>query len=108
MNFTWLRKAASDDHTYPCPVPTDERSAPRRPVFAASKFHAPGLLSTLVARPALLKQLDAADALPLAIVVGAPGSGKTSLLAEWYHAFDDGSIAWMSADAGDADPTRFW
>jgi LuxR family maltose regulon positive regulatory protein len=55
-----------------------------------------------------VQQLDAADGVPLSIVVGAPGSGKTSLLSQWYHAFDSDAIAWMSADAGDADPTRFW
>ena len=77
-------------------------------MFAPSKFHAPRVPDTLVSRPRLVATIDDADLLPLTLVVGAPGSGKTSLLAEWYLSADDGSVAWMSADSGDTDPTRFW
>jgi LuxR family maltose regulon positive regulatory protein len=77
-------------------------------VFARTKFVAPQPLRTLVARPALVQRLIAADHLPLAIVVGAPGSGKSSLLAEWYHECDDGTVAWLHADRADDDPARFW
>ena len=82
--------------------------AARPPVFARTKFAAPPPLSTLVPRTALVERLKAADVLPLTIVVGAPGSGKSSLLAEWYHDCDDGTVAWLHADRGDDDPARFW
>ncbi|MFM2079268.1 MAG: hypothetical protein RJA49_3158 [Actinomycetota bacterium] len=61
-----------------------------------------------MARTALVRRLERADALPLSIVVGSPGSGKTSVLAEWYRHVDDGSVAWLAADRADEDPTRFW
>ena len=77
-------------------------------MFARTKFLAPQPRDTLVARPALIEALRAGDALPLTIVVGSPGSGKSSLLAEWYRQADDGSVAWLAADRGDDDPSRFW
>jgi LuxR family maltose regulon positive regulatory protein len=77
-------------------------------VFARTKFVAPQPRPTLVARPVLVDRVKAADHLPLTIVVGAPGSGKSSLLAEWYHECDDGTVAWLHADRGDDDPARFW
>ncbi|MBI4936577.1 MAG: hypothetical protein HY828_22090 [Actinobacteria bacterium] len=82
--------------------------ASRPPVFARTKFAAPQPLPTLVPRAALVRGLIAADHLPLTIVVGSAGSGKSSVLAEWYHECDDGTVAWMHADRGDDDPTRFW
>jgi LuxR family maltose regulon positive regulatory protein len=62
----------------------------------------------LVPRTQLVERLIAADGLPLTIVVGSPGSGKSSLLAEWYRECDDGTVAWLHADRGDDDPARFW
>ncbi len=90
------------------PAPRPLPRATRPPVFARTKFLAPQPRDTLVLRQRLRDTLQQADALPLTIVVGAPGSGKTSLLAEWYRHVDDGSVAWLSADRGDGDPTRFW
>ena len=87
---------------HPLPV------AARPPVFSRTKFLAPQPRSTQVSRSAHVQRLVDADHLPLTIVVGAPGSGKTSLLAEWYRHRDDGTIAWLVSDRGDDDPTRFW
>ena len=87
----------------PRPLPAPARP----PVFARSKFLAPQR-APLVDRTALVRRLHDADALPLSIVVGSPGSGKTSVLAEWYRYVDDGSVAWLAADRADEDPTRFW
>ena len=46
------------------------------------------------------------------MLVSAPaGFGKTTLLTEWLAAPPDGarrSAAWLSLDAGDNDPARFW
>jgi LuxR family maltose regulon positive regulatory protein len=76
-------------------------------VFARSKFLAPQR-GTFVVRSELVERLQRADSLPLSIVVGSPGSGKTSVLAEWYRHVDDGSVTWLRADWSDEDPTRFW
>ena len=77
-------------------------------MFSDTKFLAPRVRSTLVPRTALVQRLVCTDARPLTIVVGPAGTGKSSILAEWYRYADDGSVAWLSADRNDTDPTRFW
>jgi LuxR family maltose regulon positive regulatory protein len=43
------------------------------------------------------------------LVAAAPGSGKTTLLSEWHSdARENRAFAWISLDAGDNDPVRFW
>jgi LuxR family maltose regulon positive regulatory protein len=43
------------------------------------------------------------------LVAAAPGSGKTSLLSEWHSDFrETRPFAWISLDAADNDPVRFW
>jgi LuxR family maltose regulon positive regulatory protein len=61
-----------------------------------------------VHRPGLVSILRAA-ATRLAVLAAPAGSGKTSLLIEWHA--DPGEprpFAWMSLDAADNDPVRFW
>lgn len=43
----------------------------------------------------------------LTLVVAGAGWGKTTLVASWARA-EPGPTAWLSADATDADPVRFW
>ena len=58
-------------------------------------------------RPRLVQALDEGLARRL-ILVGAPaGFGKTALLADWARR-GDRPVAWLSLDAGDNDPARFW
>jgi LuxR family maltose regulon positive regulatory protein len=80
----------------------------RPPLFSETKFLAPRIRSTLVPRASLVDKLVRTDAQTLTMVVGPAGAGKSSVLAEWYCQSDDGSVAWLSADRNDADPTRFW
>jgi LuxR family maltose regulon positive regulatory protein len=81
----------------------------RPAVFAETKFLPARPQATLVERTALVQRLIGADDLPLTVVIGSPGSGKSWLLGEWYrHATARGSATWLSADRGDADPIRFW
>jgi LuxR family maltose regulon positive regulatory protein len=70
-----------------------------------TKLFQPRVLPGHVTRPRLVDQLD--DGLRRGVVViSAPaGFGKTSLLAEWS---DGQRVAWLSLDAGDNDPGRFW
>ena len=46
----------------------------------------------------------------LTLLSAPAGFGKTSLLAAWLHdeAASDRSVAWLSLDATDNDPTSFW
>lgn len=85
---------------------SDRRGRPAR--FAATKFAPPAAPTVRVSRPLLLGRLDEADPEALRLVVGSPGSGKTSLLAEWVGTLPAGSVAWLNADAADRDPVRFW
>ncbi|HKA85571.1 MAG TPA: LuxR C-terminal-related transcriptional regulator [Acidimicrobiales bacterium] len=75
-------------------------------VVARAKFGVPRVPNATVRRDALVDRLDAADC-PLTLVVAAPGSGKTALLAQWVGSADR-SISWMSCDATDAQPLCFW
>ena len=45
----------------------------------------------------------------LTLVAAPAGSGKTSLLAEWHlDPREQRPFAWISLDAADNDPVRFW
>lgn len=72
-----------------------------------TKLSPPRLSSTLVPRAVLLKRLDQGRATPLALVSAPAGYGKTTLVAQWLATLD-GPSAWVSLDAGDNDPVRFW
>jgi LuxR family maltose regulon positive regulatory protein len=83
-----------------------------------TKFFVPRGQLVLVPRARLLRRLDDAAAFRLIVVVAPAGSGKTTLLAEWVTRADkeDRSpslptrrpVAWLSLDASDNDPARFW
>ena len=82
-------------------------AASERDVLLATKLHVPRLQPGFVARPRLVHALGEGLVRRL-ILVGAPaGSGKTALLAGWARS-GDRSVAWLSLDAGDNDPARFW
>lgn len=78
------------------------------PRFAAAKFRPPVLPVTMVARPALEDRLAAGAPRLLTLVVGPAGPGKTVLLASWAAARSPVPTAWLSCDAADAQPVRFW
>jgi len=54
-------------------------------LLAATKFLVPVLPSRYVPRPRLHAALDAAAQLPLTVVVGVPGAGKSVMLESWLH-----------------------
>lgn len=80
----------------------------RPPVFASTKFVAPPPPIAHVQRHDLLERIDNAGHIPLTLVIGSPGSGKSSLLSAWFHTGDPVSLSWLSTDRGDHDPVRFW
>ena len=61
----------------------------------------------LVPRPRLTARLDEGLARGLVLVCAAAGYGKTVLLADWTRRGRQ-PAAWLSLDAGDNDPARFW
>ena len=76
-------------------------------IVARVKFSVPRVPNATVRREALVSRLDAAADCPLSLVVAAPGSGKTALLAQWVDRLD-GPVGWMSCDLTDADAHCFW
>jgi LuxR family maltose regulon positive regulatory protein len=77
--------------------------------LVSTKIEPPRLREGHVARPALVDQLRHSLHRRLTLLEAPAGSGKTTLLVEWCAA-EAGHVpfAWVSLDAGDNDPVRFW
>jgi ATP/maltotriose-dependent transcriptional regulator MalT len=82
-----------------------EGAATERDVLVATKFHVPP--AGFVPRPRLLARLAQGIARGLTVVCTPAGFGKTTLLADWVRR-SRRPVAWLSLDAGDNDPARFW
>jgi LuxR family maltose regulon positive regulatory protein len=78
-------------------------------VLAATKLHIPALRPGHVHRATIVAALVAGAHTRLTVVAAAAGSGKTSLLSEWHaDPSERRAFAWISLDAADNDPVRFW
>ena len=80
---------------------------PERDILLATKLHVPGPRPGFVPRPRLADRLDEGLRRGLVLVCAPAGSGKTALLADWARCAQR-PVAWLSLDAGDNDPARFW
>jgi LuxR family transcriptional regulator, maltose regulon positive regulatory protein len=78
-------------------------AAPERDALLATKLYVPGPRPGLVPRPRLAETLGGG----LVLVCAPAGFGKTTLLADWLRS-GGRPVAWLSLDAGDNDPVRFW
>ena len=123
-----LEKVAQELSSLPSPAPLAQ--VPPAPplqqvgVLLSTKLSPPRLPLSLVERSRLLSELDAARSHPLTLVSASAGSGKTTLLSAWAAHLPSrrqagkgagrraqGSrtaVAWLSLDALDNDPIRFW
>jgi LuxR family transcriptional regulator, maltose regulon positive regulatory protein len=91
------------------PLTTASSRASATPVLAATKLHIPALRPGHLHRAALVGALIAQGQSRLVLVAATPGAGKTSLLAEWHADPRESRLfAWISLDAADNDPVRFW
>ncbi|MBN1138900.1 MAG: helix-turn-helix transcriptional regulator [Anaerolineae bacterium] len=70
-----------------------------------TKLHLPSTHASLVPRPRLLARLD--EPARLTLLSAPAGFGKTTLLANWVRQ-NNRPVAWLSLDADDNDPLRFW
>lgn len=75
----------------------------------AIKGQPPAVPPSSVRRRRIAEQLSASTKLPLTLVSGGPGAGKTLAAAAWA-AYGDapGKVAWLSLDESDNDPPVFW
>src|SRR5580704_10479838 len=76
-------------------------------VLLATKLHVPRPRPGFVPRPRLVEALGEGLARRLILVCAPAGSGKTTLLADWAPS-GNRPVAWLSLDAADNDPVRFW
>ena len=84
-----------------------------RSTLLETKFFHPRARSDLISRARLRERLDRGLAAKVMLISAPPGFGKTTLLADWLAAHPDAggerlATAWLSLDAGDNDPARFW
>lgn len=73
----------------------------------ATKLRPPRLRPGIVPRPRVVERLDDAPDSLLTVVQAPAGSGKTTLVAQWLDATPNVG-GWVSLDADDNDPARFW
>jgi len=77
-----------------------------------SKLSPPRLPAALIERPRLLARLDEGFLRKLVLMSAPAGYGKTTLVSQWVASLRERqlapSLAWLSLDATDNDPFRFW
>ena len=73
----------------------------------ATKLFLPPERTGFVARPRLLTSIEQGLTRGLVVVSASAGFGKTALVADWVR-HTRRRAAWLSLDAGDNDPARFW
>jgi LuxR family transcriptional regulator, maltose regulon positive regulatory protein len=72
-----------------------------------SKFGCPAVPVRAIARPRLGEVLAQPD-WRVALVTGGPATGKTVAVAQWFQALGPVAREWVTLDAGDDRPERFW
>jgi ATP/maltotriose-dependent transcriptional regulator MalT len=72
-----------------------------------SKFGCPAVPVRAIARPRLVEVLAQPD-WRVALVTGGPATGKTVSVAQWFETLDPIAREWVTLDAGDDRPERFW
>jgi LuxR family transcriptional regulator, maltose regulon positive regulatory protein len=74
-----------------------------------TKLTVPSVRASLVPRPRLSERIEEGTERKLTLVSAPAGFGKTTLLSVWTSEMSsDRSVAWLSLDAADNDPARFW
>ena len=84
-----------------------EAAAGGRDDLLATKLNVPHTRPDHLGRSRLIQRLDEGMARDMLLVCTPAGFGKTTLLADWA-ASAKWSVAWLSLDPEDNDPTRFW
>ena len=72
-----------------------------------TKLAPPRRRSGLVARPRILRSLDASESAAFTLVSAPTGYGKTTAVVDWCTSRST-PFVWVTLDAGDNDPARLW
>ena len=82
---------------------------PDRTLLLATKIALPPVRAPFVPRPQLHARLAGGLRAKLTLVAAPAGWGKSSSVTAWLHeAQPQTPAAWVTLDAGDNDPQRFW
>lgn len=78
-----------------------------------TKLFPPPMRESLVHRPRLTALLDQSLTCAFTLISAPPGFGKTTLIGDWHAGHrarheSPVALAWLSLDADDNDPTRFF
>lgn len=76
-------------------------------MLLTTKFLRPAADTRAIPRNRLLQVLERREGKRLNLVIGPAGFGKTTLVNQW-SASQPLPVAWLSLDANDDDPRRFW
>lgn len=87
--------------------PDHQERSPAEIVLPHTRLQAPRVPTGLVSRSRLLETIDAGTELPVTLVTGLPGAGKSTLIAEWAQRTAD-RMAWVTCDRADRDPAVLW
>ena len=79
-----------------------------RLVLVRTKLLVPAPRAGLVSRPRLVELVAGGVGAKMTLVCAPTGWGKTSVLAEWAASSPNVRFAWVSLEAGDREPLRFW
>src|ERR1700704_937262 len=85
----------------------DSPPADALPPLAEAKMAAPRQRAGMVARPRIVRALEGGRDAALTLVAAPAGYGKTMAVRAW-SASSEMALAWVTLDAGDNDPVRFW
>jgi LuxR family maltose regulon positive regulatory protein len=89
--------------------PANSRVLPKGSPLIETKLYRPLLREGFIPRPELVGFMREGFPRKLTLVSAPAGYGKTTLLAQW-HVAEVGNMpfAWVTLDAYDNDPSRFW
>ena len=102
---------APPDATLPSPVASSTSSASSADMpLLMTKLYIPHARQNMVSRTRLTERMNAGMRGTLTLIVAPAGWGKTTLLSAWHTDPNRPAqpLAWVSLDAGDNDPVRFW
>ena len=102
--------SAPGTKTHASSGPPAHASPPLPPGLLATKLYVPSARRPVIPRPRLVAQLLAGLAGKLTLISAPAGFGKTTVVSAWQAtpAASAFPLAWISVDATDTDPTRFW
>ena len=82
---------------------------PVRPELLADKLRIPRLSLAILRRGRVIDLVERAAGHRVTVVSGPAGAGKTVACGSWASAAPAGRrVAWLTLDADDQDPARFW